>query len=821
MFDTLRQDLRIGFRRLLRDRGFTATATLTLAVCLGATTALFAILNTLLLKPLPFPDSDRVLAIYNSYPGAGVERGDNSVPNFYDRQAALTALADLAMYRNRGVTLGAEGSVERVPAFSVTSSFFDLLGVRPQRGRTFEAADGEVGNERKVVLSHALWQRLFAGRDAAVGEELRINGVSYTVIGVMPRDFHFVRADAALWIPAAFAPAERGDDRRHSNSWLMIGRLKPEATVGQVQEQLNALNARLLEQFPTMKQALIDVGYRTLVTPLRDDLVRSVRPALYLLWGGVLCVLAIGVINLTNLALVRAQARAKEVGTRRSLGATPGRIVGQAITETLLLTLVGGALALLLAHLALAGLQGFGLGDLPRGAEIGIDARVVGALLAATALLGLAIGGAPLLGLARMNLARALREESRGGTSSRAARRARGALATAQVAFAFTLLVVAGVLAVSFREVLRVEPGFETRGVLTARVSLPAARYTDEPAMAAFAERLLEASRRSPGVSAAGVTTSIPFGSDYSDSVILPEGYRQVPGESLVSPNQLAVSEGTLEALRARLVSGRFFRVSDTAQAPRVVIVDQRLAKRFWPDQDAVGRRMYLLDDPQNLMPGPNTVFVTVVGVVGDMKLRGLVDDDGRVGSYFFPFAQAPERSFGVVLRTDAEPTALLADLRRQVTSLDPELPVFDARPLDERKDGVLLGRRVPMLLALAFAAVALFLAGLGVYGVLAVQVGQRTREIGIRMALGGTAGSISKMVVGESLKMMAAGLILGFAGVAAVSKALRGLLYEVGPMDLRVLAGVGALLGAIALLAAWGPARRARTVDPARALAD
>lgn len=821
MIDDLLQDLKLSFRRLIRDRGFTLTALLTLGVCLGAATAIFTVLNAVLLRPLPFTDSERVVSIYNSYPGAGVERGDNSVPNYFDRQAALPAVGRLAMYRSRGVTLGGEASVERVPAYTVTTTFFELIGTPPQRGRWLRAEDGEVGSERKVVLSHALWQRLFAGRDSAIGQDLRINGVPFTVIGVMPRDFHFVDADTQLWIPAAFTAADRGDDRRHSNSWSMIGRLAPGATLEQVQEQLDAVNARLLEQFPTMKQALIDVGYRSVVAPLRDELVREVKPALYLLWGGVLCVLLIGSINLTNLSLVRANARSKEFGTRRSLGATRGRILRQGVTETLLLTVTGGALALLLARFALAAMASFGLTELPRGAEIRLDATVLLLLTAASGALGLIIGGAPLVGMLRMNLGRVLREEGRGGTSGRAARRARRALVTAQVAFAFTLLVVAGVLAASFREILRVEPGFEPRGVLTARVSLPAARYTDEASLARFAERLLEASRRSPGVQAAGVTTSIPFGNDYSDSVILPEGYRQVPGEALISPNQLAVSDGYLETLRARLIAGRFFGAGDSATTLRVAIVDQRLAARFWPDQDPIGRRMYLLDDPKDLMPGPDTVFVTVVGVVGDMKLRGPVDNDGRVGSYFFPFAQAPERSFGVALRTDGAPEALLGDLRRHVAALDGELPVFDARPLDQRKDAALLGRRVPMLLALAFAGVALFLAGVGVYGVLAVQVGQRTREIGIRMALGGTAESIARLIVGDSLRMMAFGLGLGFLVVAAVSRSLRGLLYEVGPMDLRVVAAVAVTLVAVALIAALGPARRARSVDPAKALSE
>jgi predicted permease len=818
----LLQDLRFGSRLLWKDKGFTLTTLLTLVVCIGANAAIFAVVHSVLLRPLPFAASDRVVLTYNSYPRAGVIRADSGVPDYYDRLRDVPAFARIALYRDRGLTLSGEGAAAaRISALAVTPSFFPLLRARALRGRVFRPEEGEPGGEHKVILSYGLWQRLFAGSDRAVGKDLRLNGVPFAIVGVMPADFLFLKADTQLWIPLAFTAKEKGDEARHNNSWTMIARLRPGATVRQAQEQIDALNARNLERIPATRQVLVDAGFHTVAVPLQEEIVRTVRPVLYLLWGGVICVLLIGCVNLANLALVRASGRSRELATRQSLGAGHLRIARQLLIESLLLTAAGGLGGVLLGRWLLGFLSYLGIDELPRGSEIHMDAFVVAAMLGLAILIGAVIGIVPVVKLLRVNLNALLRDEGRGGTSGRGARRARRALVTAQFAFAFILLVCAGLLAVSFRRVLAVHPGFDPDGVLTAWISLPRAHYQTDAQLLGFTSRLLEATRRLPGVQSAGVTTTIPFGGSYSDSVIFPEGYVVGKGDSLISPSQLAVSEGYLETMRTRLLRGRTFDAGDTAQAPKRILVDAKLAAKFWPNLDPIGRRLYQPKDSQHLTPGPNAEYWTVVGVVESVKLRGLVEGgDARLGAYYFPFAQAADHGFALAVRSAGDPLLLAAALRRVVAGIDPELPLYSIRTMGQRTAEALVGRRVPMLLALGFAVVALFLSAVGVYGVLAYQVAQRTREIGIRMALGGTARTISGMVMTESVRMLALGLGIGLAGAFAASQAMRGLLYGVQPMDPAVLATVAAVLGCVALVAAAVPARRAQQIDPAVALA-
>jgi len=814
------QDLRFGTRLLWKDRGLTLTTLVTLAVCIGANAAIFSVVHSVLLRPLPFAESERVVLTYNSYPRAGVIHTESGVPDYYDRLRDVTAFEQIAMYEDLGLTLGGAGSASRIHATGVTPSFFPLLRVQAGRGRVFRPEEGEIGGEHKVILSHALWQRLFAGSDKAVGKDLRLNGVPFSIVGVMPPDFVFLQADVQLWIPLAFTARQKADESRHSNNWTMIGRLRPGATVQQAQQQIDALNARNLERFPAMKQALISAGFHTVAVPLQEDLVRTLKPVLYLLWGGVVCVLLIGCVNLINLALVRSSGRLKELATRQSLGAGHVRIARQLLIESTLLTAAGGLGGVLLGRWVLGLLSYLKLDELPRGSEIHMDAFVVAAMLGLAVVIGLLIGIVPVVKLLRVNLSALLRDEGRGGTSGHGARRARRALVTVQFAFAFILLVCAGLLAVSFRRVLAVHPGFDPDGVLTAWIGLPRARYQTDAEMQVFAARALEATRRLPGVLSAGISTSIPFGGDYSDGVIFPEGYVIGKGDSVISPSSVGVSEGYLETMRTRLLRGRLFNAGDTAQAPRCIIVDARLAQKFWPNLDPVGRRLYRPEDAQHLTPGPKTQFITVVGVVDNVKLMGLVDDDARFGAYYFPYAQSPEHGLALAVRSTRDPRLLATAIRGVVAAIDPELPLYKVKTMHELTQQALVGRRVPMLLALGFAAVALFLCAVGVYGVLAYQVAQRTREIGIRMALGGTARTISRLVLAESGRMLALGLAIGLAGALVAGRAMRNLLYGVQPMEPAVLVAVAAVLAGVALVAALVPARRAQRIDPALALA-
>jgi predicted permease len=551
--ERFRQDLRFAVRLLLKDRAFTVTTLLTLALCIGANAVIFAIVNSVLLRPLPVPHAERLMLLYNSYPKAGVERASTGVPDYYDRLRETDVFEELALYQQRGVTIGGEGSAERITGLAARPSLFRMLAAQPVTGRIFNEEEGEPGADLKVILSSALSERLFGGHQAAIGKDLRINGRPYQVIGVMPPDFLFIDADVALWMPLSFTPAQRSDDARHSNSWTMVGRLKPGASAAQAQQQVDALNARNMERFSNMKQILLNAGFHTVVTPLQDDLVRDVKRTLYLLWGGVLFVLAIGAVNVTNLVLIRSSARMRELATRHALGAGLSRLTRQLLTETVLLTLGGGISGIALGYLGLTLLSGIGVEALPRSAEIRIDGLVIAFTLALALAVGVLVGLVPVLNLRHMNLSQAFREEGRSGTSARGARAVRRVLVVSQVAFAFMLLIGAGLLLASFDRVLRVDPGFEPTQLLTARVSPPRTRYADDAALRAFADRFVSSIRTVPGVTAAGLTSNIPFGGDFSDSVILAEGYQMAPGESLISPYRVVVTPGYMEALKLPL----------------------------------------------------------------------------------------------------------------------------------------------------------------------------------------------------------------------------------------------------------------------------
>ena len=820
--ERLLQDARYAIRVLLKDRAFTITALLTLALCIGANAAIFAVVNSVVLRPLPFPGPDRLVYIYNSYPKAGVERASTGVPDYYDRLRETDVFEELALYQERGVTVGSEGNVERLSGMAVRPSLFRMLRATPARGRAFTEEEGEPGADRKVILSQALWERLFGGRDSAIGQDLRINGAPYQIVGVMPDDFSFMSSDIDLWIPLAFTAEQRSDDARHNNSWTMVGRLKPGASVEQAQQQIDALNARNLDRFPNLKEILLNAGFHTVVRSLQQDVVAPVRSTLYLLWGGVLFVLAIGAVNITNLVLIRSTARMRELATRHALGAGFARITRQLLTETVVLTLIGGALGAAIGYWGLTVLTGVGLDALPRSAEIRMDRTVLGFTMALALGVGLLVGLVPILNLRHLNLSQAFREEGRSGTSSRSARAVRRLLVASQVAFAFMLLIGAGLLLASFERVLAIQPGFEPQGLLTARVSPPSLRYPEQPQVRALADRFLQAVRALPGVEAAGVTSNLPFGGDFSDSVIMAEGYQMTPGESIISPYQVTVTPGYMEALKVPLRSGRLFNDGDTPTSQRVVIVDETLARKFWPGQNPIGRRMFKPDNPEDLTkPGPKTRWITVVGVVGETKMAGLVTSDTRLGTYYFPLPQDDLRTMTLAIRTKGDPLAVTSAVRQALASIDPELPLYSVKTMDDRIGESLSDRRTPMMLAAMFALVALFLAAMGLYGVLAYQVAQRRKEIGIRMALGSEPRGIFTLVLREGITLLAAGLVVGLGGAFAIRRAMESQLYGVSAMDPLVLAGVAGVLGSVAVAACAIPARRASRIDPTAALAE
>ena len=819
----LLQDLRFALRLLFKDKAFTGTAVLTLALTIGANAAVFCIVNAVLLRPLAFEEPDRLVVVYNSYPKAGAARAGNGVPDYYDRQRETTAFEHLAMFRQRGQTIGGRGAeAERVSGIQATTTLFPLLRVKAIRGRTFNAEDGEPGNERKVMLSYGLWQRLFAGSDRAIGSELRLNGAPHTIVGVLPSDFRFMTPGIDLWIPVAFTAEDRSDENRHSNSWVMLGRLKLDASPKLAQEQLDTLNARNLERFPQFKQILIDVGFNTKVQSLQESLVEDFSRTLYLLWGGAAFVLLIGAVNVTSLVLARSTVRMKEMATRHALGAGFARLARQTLTETTMVAATGGVLGLLVAAAVLRMLDRLGLEQLPRASEVSLDGAVVTYTMAITLVVGVLIGLIPSARLGGRHLVQAFREEGRTGSASRSARLVRRVLVTVEVAFALVLLVGAALLFASFRQVTAVDPGFVPSGVLTGALSLPAARYQGDAELRAYTRRAMERVSVLPGVSKIGWTNSLPFGENFNDSVMLPDGYEPKPGESLISPARSSISPGYMEAMGIRLLSGRRFTDADHESSLRVVIVDDRLARRFWPGEDPLGKRLVQPDNADDVVhPSAKAPRYTVVGVVGSVKMQGLVGGDERLGAVYFPYSQTPSRNLYLTIRASADPSLVLPAVRRELAAVDPELPFFDVKSLTVRVDESLVSRRAPMVLAMAFGGVALFLAAVGIYGMLAYQVSQRRREIGIRMALGESGPGIFRLVLGEGMVLVAVGAGLGLGGAIAMGRVLQSQLYDVRATDPRLLMTASAVLVLVAAAACVLPARRASRVSPVVALTD
>jgi predicted permease len=812
--------LAFAVRSLFGDRGFSAAAFLTLALCIAANTALFGVVHSVLLKPLPVPDSDRLVFIYNSYPGAGAERGGSGVPDYFDRVKGMPSLDSIALYDTRNRSTGETGRPERVLVMETTPSYFRVARVNAELGRTFVEAEGEPGHDDKVVLSHAYWQERFGGDRKIIGRELRLDGKPFTIVGVMPASFQFLETEARIWTPLAFTAEQKSDERRHNNSWTSVGRLRDGATIGQAQAQLNMLNAAALDLVPALKPLLVNAGFHTVVVPLKDDLVRNIKGRLYLLWAGTLLVLLIGCVNVINLALVRTHSRSRELATRLALGAGRADVARQFFSESFMLTGAAGLAGLLAGWGLIRALTGLDLAQIPRGGEIGLGLVPVVFTLGLSAVLGLVIGGFPLASAFTLDINAVLHESGRTGTGGRGPRLLRRALVVTQVAVAFLLLVGTGLLLASFRQILAIDPGFDAQHVLTAYVRLPASRYAGDKELRGFTDDALRRIRGLAGVTAAGATDSVPMTDDRSDSVILAEGYQMKPGESVISPTRVTTAPGYFESMKIPLVHGRYFEDRDSADAPRVVIVDTRLAKRFWPGQNPVGRRMYQPQSAKDVL-GTNdqTHFLTVVGVVGEVKTDGLVSPRTPVGAYYLAMAQDTSRYMAFTVRSAGDPRALAAPLRAAINALDPELPVFSVRTMEQVTDESLVTRRWPMLLSMGFGVVALLLSALGIYGVLAYLVTQRTKEIGIRMAIGGTPRTIFDLVLKEGLVLLGVGFVVGGVGLFWLSRALSSQLYGVRPSDPTVIALAGLALGVIALVACAIPARRATRINPVVAL--
>jgi len=813
-------DMRQSLRLLWKEKAFTLTVLITLAVCVGANAAIFSVVNSVLLSPLPFEDPDRLVVISNSYPGAGVPRASNGATDYFIRRERIQAFESIGQYQGWGHTVGEAGATERTRTMRVSASFFPMLGVQPMLGRGFREMEMDPGNEQVAILSYGYWQERFARDPQVLERDLRVDGRPYRIVGVLPENFRLPQNEQPrFYVPIPYPLDARGMDRWHSNNYQMWARLRPGVSVERARAENATLNAALIAEWsvPNAKQLLEDAGYETLVEPAQASLVRDVRSTLVLLWGGAIFVLLIGCVNIASLILARSHVRRRDTATRLAMGAPRIRIARQVLTHALLLALLGGALGVLVGMAGIPLLAALGAAELPRGADIGMNGTVLLFTVGLAALAGLIFGAIPTAQLLRSDLRSVLQSETRGGTADRRTLTARTTLVTAQVALAFLLLIGAGLMLVSFRRALAVQPGFQPDAVLTATLSLPGARY-NAAARVQFAEALVAQLRLVPGVRNAAVTTQLPFTDNNSNSVILPEGYMPPPGESLLSPSQTWVGGDYFSAMGIPLIEGRTFESADGVGDRRVIVLDEWLARRYFGDESPLGKRMLSGAVPSM---ADEDDYSTIIGVVGTIKQRDLTAaPQSHVGAYYFPYRMNPAGTMTLVLKTAGAPEPMAAAVRDVVSRMDPELPIYDIASMQSRVDRSLTGRRASMLLLLTFAGVALFLAVIGIYGVLAYAVAQRTREMGIRMALGSTATEIFLLVLRHGARVTGFGLLAGAIAAVLMGRLIQSLLFGVEPLDAGVAASVAILLGAVALAACAVPALQATRVNPIRAIA-
>lgn len=809
--DGLIWSLRFAFRQLMKTPGFTLTAFGTLALCLGANLAIFAVVDAILMRPLPFPQSSALVAISNAYPGAGVERSGASIPNYFDRRHAIPALSSLSIYNEGSVIVGETGAPDRVATLRVTPEFFETLGVPLAMGHGFTDAELKYGTDEIAILTDDFWRAHFHADPEIVGKNFFNDGLAITVIAVLPRNFRFLSSRAQFFRPLAHDLGDRNPQNRHNNSAGMIARLAPGHSLAEAQAQLDALNARLAETDP-FAEKIKAAAYRTNISPLHADHVREVKPLLVLLQCGVLSLVAIGVVNLANLFLIRANARSKELAVRQALGAGKRHIVGEILAETLLLACGGGVLGLLLGAGGIRVLSALGAERLPLGATVEFDSRIAAISLGIALVIGVLLA-APVVWFAlHTKLAVGLQAESRSGTAGPAAQRLRHGFIVAQVALAFVLLSSAGLLGLSLKRVLAAPTGIRPDNILTGRLALPWKNYRDEKSRLAFIERLLPAIRALPGVTHAAISYDPPFTPGGSDGVVMAEGYVLQPGESPRPHYQLAASSEYWTTMGIPLLRGRFLEDADNHREERVCVVDQDFAQRYWPGTDPIGRHVNpgLSADPKNTS--------VVVGVVGSVKQNDLTETGGH-GAVYFPYVNFATTVFSLVVRTSLPPAALAPAVRAAILQLDPQLPIDEVKPMRTLIDDTLGARRSPAMLAGIFAVVAVLLAALGTYGVLAYAVTQRRREIGVRMALGALPAQISRQFFLLGLRLLAIGMLLGIGGAFFAGHGMRSVLFEVPPLPLATLAATAAVMTFVTLAASLLPARRASRVNPMVAL--
>jgi len=804
-------NLRFAFRQLYKAPGFTVTALATVAICLGANLAIFGVINSILLRPLPFPQSDRLVTIFNTYPKAGVENDGSSLTNYYERRGNIPAFSSLSIFRDFSEVVGETGAAEQAEIMRVSPDFFATLGVNLAMGRTFTEDEAEIAKGKGAgvaIVTDAYWRQRLNSDPNVLGRDIRVNTMPRKIVGVLPPDFRFLSSEARLFLPIRSRLEERTPQQRHSGGGgtHMIARLKPGATMAEAQSQIDAHNAAVEEDNPEAKM-MTEAGFRSLVRPLHAEHVRSIRPTLLLMQAGVFFLLLIGAVNLVNLLLIRASGRAKEMAIRRSMGASRAHVVRQVMIESVLLTFVGGLLGLVIGTWGIRLLEVLGADRLPLGAHIAFDGWLALIGLAGAVVLGIVIAVPIAWFNLSSHLAHALQSESRTGTVSRAGQRLRHGFIVAQIALAFVLLAGAVLLGLSLKKVMAVSPGFRADHVLTGEVTVPFS-YNARP----FLDRLLEGIGQQPGVGAAGAITNVPLSGESGKSAVTPKGYVPPAGQSLQGHYSYQVTGDYFAALGIPLREGRFLTLVDSHRADRVCVVDEDFARRYWPNGGALGQRVFQGNDSDDAK------LFTIVGVVGAVKQAELTEPQGQ-GAVYLPFMDSDGINIFVVTRTNQRPEAFAQTLRKLVRATNPDLAIDNLRSMDARIAESLIARRSPALLAGIFAGVALLLAAIGTYGVLSYAVAQRTREIGIRMALGAQTKQIGAQFFSLGLRLLAAGTILGLMGTWWAGRAMQSVLFDVPALHVATLLGTALVMTAVSLLACFIPARRATKVDPVIAL--
>jgi putative ABC transport system permease protein len=807
------QDVRYAVRQLRKSPGFAAVAVTTLALGIGANTAIFSMVNAVLLRPPEFRDAGRLVRVWHVPPAKsfpGMTTFSVSAANYLDWEKQNDVFDRMAIYEYRSFDLTGSDKPEQVDAGAVSSGFFAMLGIQPMLGRVLSPEEDEPGRSHVVVLSHRLWQEHFGANLSIVGRNISLDGTSYLVAGVMPASFQFPDS-VQMWTPMAWTDKERGVRGEHH--YGAIARLKPGIELRQAQAEMNTISARLEQLYPED-----DKGWGAVVMPLHDDLVSDVRPALLVLLGAVAFVLLIACVNVANLALAKTFSRQKEIAIRTALGATSARVLRQVLTESVLLALTGGALGLIFAHFGVRLIVAFLADKLPRSIELGLDLQVLAFTAVICVVTGVAAGVLPAWSLTRGDVTHALKQGLGRTDADSSGHRTRSILVVSEVALSLMLLVGAGLMIRSFRRLQAVNPGFDPHQVLTMTAAVSRAKFPSSEKQISFFERVLQRVRALPGVESAAVIDDIPLDNGGSHQPVAIEGRPIVPMSEQPEVDVRLISPGYISALRIPILRGRDLGDADVAGRPAVVLISESMARQFWPGEDPLGKRLTLTFFPDAVRE--------VVGVVGDVRLDSL--DQTRPGAtLYFPLDQVSVPVTGgwnsfpmtLVVRSASGSTGMVSAVSNAVHEIDREIPLRDVLTMDELVKNSVSQQRFNMLLLGAFAGLALLLAAVGIYSVLSYSVKRSVREIGIRLALGARLGEVLRMVVFEGMKPTLLGVAIGTAGALALGHVLSSLIFEVRPADPVTFLVVAVLLAGVALLACIIPAYRATKVDPLVAL--